>query len=136
MGPVRERRVGMSTATPHTNAAEGLEGLVLDTGWQVGSQIAKPPGAAGGFFSVCYKVTKGGEDCFLKAFNFAQFLALAHAHGGKRSIVDVVSDMLDAYKYERDLSALCQGNRVTKVAFVREAGEQIVAGYAITVVPY
>jgi eukaryotic-like serine/threonine-protein kinase len=126
----------MSTASAHTNAAESLEGLLLDSGWQVRDRIQKPPGATGGFFSVCYQVTKDGQECFLKAFNFAQFLVLAHAHGGTRSIVDVVSDMLDAYKYERDLSSLCQKSRVTKVAFVREAGEQIVSGYAITVVPY
>jgi len=119
-----------------TNAAENLEGLVLDTGWEVKKRIPKPSGATGGFFSVCYTVTKNGEECFLKAFNFAQFLNLATAHGKTRPIVDVIGEMIDAYKYERDLSALCRNQHVTKVAFVRDAGEQIVTGYAITVVPY
>ncbi len=129
-----------SAIPPHpmadNNAAENLEGLTLDSGWHVGPRVQKPPGATGGFFSVCYRVTRDGEECFLKAFNFAQFLNLATQHGHHRQIVDVVGDMIEAYKYERDLSALCKHNHVTKVAFVKDAGEQIVSGYPITVVPY
>ena len=60
-----------------SNAAENLEGLTLATGWHVGKRLQKLQGATGGFFSVCYSVTKDGEECFLKAFNFAQFLTLA-----------------------------------------------------------
>ena len=44
--------------------------------------------------------------------------------------------MIVAYHYERDLSTMCKDRRVTKVAFVRDAGEQIVTGFPITVVPY
>lgn len=121
---------------PHTNAAENLEGLALDSGWTVGKRIPRPPGATGGFFSVCYTATKDGDECFLKAFNFAQFFNLANVHGTTRPIVDVVGDMVVAYQYERDLSALCKDHHVTKVAFVRDAGEQIVPGFSITLVPY
>jgi serine/threonine protein kinase len=118
------------------NAADNLEGLTLDSGWVVGPRVQKAQGATGGFFSVCYHATKDGEKCFLKAFNFAQFLSLARQHGNDRQIVDVIGDMIGAYQYERDLSALCKNSRVTKVAFVRDAGEQIVSGYPITLVPY
>lgn len=119
---------------PHTNAAENLQGLVLDSGWLVTERVTKPQGATGGFFSVCYKVTKEGEECFLKAFNFASFMNLSRQPG--KQIVDVMAEMIDAYRYERDLSALCKNKHVTKVAFVKDAGEQIVPGYSITVVPY
>jgi serine/threonine protein kinase len=119
-----------------TNAAENLLGMTLDTGWVVTEKLEKPSGATGGFFSACYHVEKDGEKCFLKAFNFAKFLALSQQGGQKSSIVDVVSEMLDAYKYERDLSQHCLRNRVTKVSFVREAGEQRVPGFVIAVVPY
>jgi eukaryotic-like serine/threonine-protein kinase len=119
-----------------TNAAESLEGLTLDSGWKVVAKVEKPLGATGGYFSACYIVEKETERCFLKAFNFSRFLQLATDGGVKRQIVDVVSEMLDAYKYERDLSALCSSKHVTKVAFVREAGEQLVQGFSITVVPY
>ena len=125
-----------SVSMADNNAAENLQGLTLDTGWHVDSLVQNAPGATGGFFSVCYKVTKDGEECFLKAFNFSKFLNLARQHGHKRQIVDVIGDMITAYKYERDLSALCKRRHVTKVAFVRAAGEQIVPGYPITIVPY
>ena len=118
------------------NASENLQGLQLDTGWHVEAPMQKAPGATGGFFSVCYKVTKDGEEGFLKAFNFSKFLNLARQPGHNKQIVDVIADMIAAYKYERDLSALCRHRRLTKVAFVRDAGEQIVSGYPITVVPY
>jgi hypothetical protein len=55
-----------------TNAAESLEGLTLDTGWVVIAKVENPPGATSGFFSVGYRVKKDGEECFLKAFNFAR----------------------------------------------------------------
>lgn len=119
-----------------SNAAENLQGLTLETGWTVGSKLDKPPGATGGFFSVCYSVTKGTEECFLKAFNFAKFFQLANAQGQTKQVVDVISEMIDAYKYERDLSAICRDSHVTKVAFVRDSGEQVVPGFPITIVPY
>ncbi|MCU0453446.1 MAG: protein kinase [Bacteroidetes bacterium] len=116
------------------NAAENLQGLVLESGWKVLERIERPPGSTGAFFSVCYKVEKEGQICFLKAFNFARFLMLTDGSG--KPVVDVISDMLDAYKYERDLSRLCAGKHVTKILLVKDAGEQNVTGYPITVVPY
>lgn len=120
-----------------SNAAENLSGRTLVTGWQVGDLIVKAPSATGGYFSVCYTVTRNDEKGFLKAYNFARFLQMAtHTQGPTPSIVDVVSNMLDSYKYERDLSALCRSRRVTKVAFVKDSGEEHVPGFAIPVVPY
>lgn len=119
-----------------SSAAENLQGLTLDTGWVVVAKVEKPPGATGGFFSVGYRVQKDGQECFLKAFNFAQFFNLANSHGHTRPVVDVISDMVEAYKYERDLSALCSANHVTKVSFVRDSGEQTVPGHSIALVPY
>ena len=118
------------------NAAENLVGRTLATGWHVAELIVKPPTATGGYFSICYKVTKGTETGFLKAYNFAKFFQLANSQGQMRSTVDVVSDMLDSYKYERDLSALCRSKHVTKVAFVKDSGEEQVSGYPIALVPY
>ena len=115
------------------NAADHLEGLTLDTGWVVSAKVTKAPGATGGFFSTCYTATKDGEQGFLKAFNFARFLQLRST---QLSIVDVMSQMLDAYKYERDLSELCRGRRLSKVSVVRDSGEQMVPGFSIPVVPY
>lgn len=118
------------------NAADNLEGRTLSTGWVVTSKVSRQPGATGGFFSVCYTVTKDREECFLKAFNFVKFFQLANGSGQQRQVVDVISDMVDAYRYERDLSAMCKAKRVSKVSFVRDSGEEVVQGFAISVVPY
>jgi serine/threonine protein kinase len=120
----------------NTNAAENLSGRTLANGWYVESLVKKPAGATGGFFSVCYSVTRGAERGFLKAYSFDRFFNLANSQGQTRSVVDVLSDMLESYRYERDLSELCRQNHVTKVAFVKESGEEQVAGFPITVVPY
>lgn len=115
------------------NAAHDLEGRVLEKGWKVVEKITKPDHATGSFFSVCYRVTKNGEVCFLKAFDFAKFFHLATP---EKMIVDVMADMLNAYRYERDLSHLCENHHVTKVSFVKDAGEETVDGYSISIVPY
>ena len=118
------------------NAAENLAGMMLDTGWFVRKRIDKQPSATGSFFSVCYTVERGGEVCFLKAFNFARFLQLSEGNAQRGQLVNVISEMLEAYRYERDLSAMCRDHHVTKVVFVKDSGEQVVPGYAITLVPY
>lgn len=76
---------------------------------------------------------KDEEVCFLKAFDFAKFFQIAEP--GKR-IVDVMADMLGAFKYEKQLSDFCKGHHVTKVLFVKEAGEETVEGFTIPIVPY
>ena len=121
---------------PDNNASEHLESRTLASGWKVGQRVQKAQGATGGFFSVCYTATKDGEEGFLKAFNFSQFLNLSTRHGHHRPIVDVIGEMIEAYRYERDLSTLCKRRNVRKVVFVKDAGEEIVPGYSITLVPY
>ncbi len=118
----------------NVNAAENLEGIILKSGWLVEEIIEKKPGATGSFFSVCYQVVKNGETCFLKAFNFARFFQIADGSG--KQVVDIISEMLEAYKYERDLSIYCQGKHVNKVVIVKDYGEEFVSGYPIAIVPY
>jgi eukaryotic-like serine/threonine-protein kinase len=112
------------------SAAHALLGETID-GWHAFEKIDKTDNATGSFFSVCYKVMKEGEVCFLKAFDFNKFF---NAFPGK--IVDVMSNMLDAYKYERDLSNKCKEYSVTKVACVKESGEFSVPSFTISTVPY
>src|SRR5688572_25067502 len=114
------------------NAANALLGLTLKTGWKVIEKVVKSDNSTGSFFSVCYKVEKNGEICFLKAFDFAKFFQISEPG---REVIDIMVDMINAYKYERDLSNHCRDKHVTKVAFVKEAGEEMVIGYAVSVVP-
>lgn len=115
------------------NAAHSLLNLTLASGWKVIKKIEKTDNQTGAYFSVCYLVEKDGEVCFLKAFDFAKFLTISEPDA---KIVDVMNGMLNAYKYERDLSEHCKFKKVDKVAFVKVADEEIVTGYAITIVPY
>lgn len=116
------------------NAAHALLGKTLNTGWNVVKKIEKEDNQTGSFFSVCYLVEKDEKTCFLKAYDFAKFFSIAEQEN--KSMMDVMNDMTTAYKYERDLSKHCEDQRVSKVAFVKEAGEEIVTGYSITIVPY
>ena len=76
--------------------------------------MQKTQGATGGFFFVCYTVTKDGEEGFLKAFNFSQFLNLSTRHGHHRPIVDVIGEMIEAYRYERFLRDVAAGGTQPK----------------------
>lgn len=116
-----------------SNAADALLGRSLQSGWRVIAKIPKPKSSTGSFFSVCYKVEKDGEIAFLKAFDFAKFFQVSEPG---RNLVDVMSDMIAAFKYERDLSKLCRDKHVTKVSFVRDSGEEMVPGFSVAVVPY
>jgi eukaryotic-like serine/threonine-protein kinase len=120
------------------NAAHSLLGITLKTGWLVKEKIQKNDNQTGSTFSVGYIVEKDGETCFLKAFDFGGFLANAVPKQGKDEIevVDVVNEMTTAFIYERDLSKHCKDKHVTKVTFVKEAGQEFVQGVSIPVVPY
>jgi hypothetical protein len=59
------------------DAAQNLLGLELSNGWKVIEKIEKIPGQSGSFFSVCYRIEKGKEICFLKAFDFSKFVEIA-----------------------------------------------------------
>jgi serine/threonine protein kinase len=115
-----------------TNAAHDLLGKTLKTGWKVIERFHSSDNSTGAFFSVTYKVEKDNEICFLKAFDFAKFFQLAPSKG----IVDIMGDMITAYKYEKDLSEHCRNHHVTKVAFVKEAGEETISDYTVSIVPY
>jgi hypothetical protein len=115
------------------SAAHDLEGRTLATGWKVIEKITRPDNATGSFFSVCYKVSRGAEICFLKAFDFVKFFQISEP--GKMA-VDVMSDMLNAFRYEKTLSEICKNSHVTKVSFVKDSGEEVINGYTISRVPY
>lgn len=114
------------------SAAHNLLNLTLDNGWYVTKKIEKTDNQTGAFFSVCYLVERNSETCFLKAFDIMKFNSIMPG----KSMIDVMSEMSTAYKYERDLSALCNSKHVTKVSFVKLAGEVEVKGFTFSTVPY
>jgi serine/threonine protein kinase len=118
------------------SAADSLLGFTLKSGWKVIEKITNTANSTGSFFSICYKVEKGGTICFLKAFNFMPFFHLSEQNNPGRPAVDVLGDMINAYRYERDLSMHCKSKHVTKVVFVIDAGEETVTSFSISTVPY
>lgn len=114
------------------NPAHNLVGLTLNGKWLVKEKLERGSAGSGSFFSVGYIAEKDGKDYFLKAYNLANFFAISNAG----SIVDTLSEMTTAYKYERDLSDHCKNKHVTKIAFVQDYGEESLQGYPYGVVPY
>lgn len=121
------------------NAAHNLTNVTLKSGWYVRGKIKRDDNHSGSNFSVGYLVEKDDQIAFMKAFDFAGYLAIAIPKEDEEEIdaVDVVNDMTTAFIYERDLSKHCRDKHVTKVAFVKESGQEYVSGpYSIPIVPY
>ena len=121
------------------NAAHNLVGKTLKSGWYVKEKPKRDPNQSGSNFSVGYIVEKENDICFMKAFDFAGFLAVAvpKNEDGEIDAIDVMNDMTNAFIYERDLSKHCKDKHVTKVSFVIESGQEYVQGnYSIPIVPY
>jgi len=117
---------------PDDGAANNLVGLTLNNTWAVKEKIQRGDNDTGSFFSVGYIAEKEGKSYFLKAYNLARFFSM----NGQGSVMDAISEMSTAYKYERDLSEHCKNKHVTKVAFVQGYGEENISGYVYGVVPY
>lgn len=120
-----------SSAAPAV-AAHALEGLTLKGKWRVIKKLEPKPGSTGGFFSVCYIVEDSDGEAFLKALDFHAFFQI---FAGK-SIVDIVQEQSNAFKYEKELLHRCRNKRLSKVSTVIDEGEETIAGFAIPNVPY
>jgi serine/threonine protein kinase len=119
------------------NASEHLLGRTLATGWDVIEKCSRNENATGGTFSSCYKVKKNGDPkssvFFLKAFDFDNFF---HPSTPGISVMDMIGEMTNAFRYERDISEFCKNKHVTKVVLVKDSGEELVDGFSIPIVPY
>lgn len=114
------------------NAAHSLGGKTLKNGWIVNKKIEPSENSTGGFFSVCYEVTKDGQTAFLKALNFQAFFQLF----GGRSVLEILNEQTTAYKYEKELLMRCKNNRLSKVSLILDEGEENIDGFTIGTVPY
>jgi len=114
------------------NAAEALEGRTLKNGWRVTEKIGKTEDATGGFFSICYIVTKENKKAFMKALNFIAFFQLFPG----KSVIEVISEQTNAFQFEKELLLRCKNNRLSKVSMILDEGEENVDGFIIPNVPY
>ncbi len=89
--------------------AERLEGLTLEGGWKVGPLLERGEQDTGGFFSKGYIVTLNGtEKAFLKALDIADAMA-------KIDPARALEALLRAFNFERDLLALCEERKLSKI---------------------
>ncbi len=115
-------------------AAHSLRGQILNEKWKVTKRIDSYPGATGGFFSVCYEVQnlETKQIAFLKALNFEAFFQLFPG----RSIIEIIHEQTQAYKYERDILLLCKSKRLSKVSTILDEGELYLSNFTIPNVPF
>ncbi len=101
--------------------AQALEGLHLEGGWTVTSQLSREPGATGGTFSVPYIVERRtgtrSERAFLKALDFTMVSEL------QMPLADALQTLTTAYMFERDIVLSCAGRRMSSVVLGIGAGE-------------
>lgn len=82
--------------------AESLSGHHLEGGWEVGEIIENHPEESGGYFSICYNVSKpSGELGFLKALDFSGALS-------SQDLVKALQICTDAYLHEKALLEMCR----------------------------
>ena len=82
--------------------AESLGGYHLENDWEVGEIITNSPEESGGYFSICYKVSKpNGELGFLKALDFSGAL-------GEEDPAQALQISTEAYLYEKELLTICR----------------------------
>jgi serine/threonine protein kinase len=94
--------------------ASNLEGKTIGT-WQVERKLK------GGGFSSGYRVTDAeGNTAFLKAFNLNY---AANSIGFTGSRADLMSQLLDEFKYERDILKWCGEERLDRVVVALDSGE-------------
>lgn len=112
------------------SAAHNLEGTSIENGWKVLEKIPRKPGSTGGHFSIGYAVEKDGTIAFLKALNILGLIRSG------QSLVDVMSEISSAHKYERDLFLLCKDHNLSKVNLLLDHGEISLKGFLFDKVPY
>lgn len=108
-------------------AASDLEGKILGDKWNVVKKLTKS--GTGGNFSVCYLAEFEGKEYFLKAIDFSSW-------GRSANFIDEMSNKLNEFRYERDLSKYCKNQRVNKVVVIVDYGEEKIPGYIIEDVAY
>lgn len=108
-------------------AAYDLEGKTLGGKWHVTKKLTKS--GTGGNFSVCYLAESDGKEYFLKALDFSSIASSS-------SFIDGMSQKLNEFRYERDLSNYCKEHNVNKVVVIAGSGEENLPNYVVGNVAY
>jgi eukaryotic-like serine/threonine-protein kinase len=113
------------------SAVHALEGKILKTGWKVIEKANAKAGSTGGGFSVCYIVEKDGQLGFLKALNILSFL-----RDDRAGLLEAMTEMLNTYKYEKEILTRCGNRNLSKISRLLEASHENFPGYMAANVYY
>ena len=120
----------MSTANINP-AANLLQKRNLPNGWRVLRRVSRGDADTGANFSFGYNVvSESGREGFLKALDLSSALK-------QPDVTRVLSNLLDAFVYERDLLILCRDNNLDHIAATIDYGQIPVGDFHDTLpVPY
>ena len=94
-----------------------LEGMELRQEWKVGKLLKDGPKGSGGHFSVCYELNSAtGSTAFLKVLDPRKALA-------EPDVARALEQLTSEFNFERDLLAICNGRRLSKIVICRGHGE-------------
>jgi eukaryotic-like serine/threonine-protein kinase len=119
-----------SVDTESINAAFNLAGRTLLTGWYVREKITAKPSSTGGNFSICYLVEKDGIQGFMKVLNILSFFTT------DQDMAKAISNMSNAYIFEKDVLFRCKHKNLTKVSKLLEADQETVPGFLLANILY
>lgn len=91
-----------------TFPADELEGVILASGWKIGSRISRRLTDTGGCFSTCYTAVRDGDNAFVKAIDFRRafhekdFIAALHTLAGH-------------VLWEKELSEFCAKHGMSRI---------------------
>lgn len=97
-------------------AAQLLEGKVLDGGWQVVKKLEQNHHHTGGVYSSYYEVKNGDRKGFLKAFDYS---AAARA---TNDFAKEINNITAAYNLEKEILEICTNNGCKNVIRILDKG--------------
>ena len=104
------------------SAVAQLKGLTLANGWVVVEHLSQNPNGSGGTFSESYKVARGEEVGFLKAFDFAD------AFKPGKNTTELIQILTSAYNFEKAILTHCRQRRLSNIVLAIDHGHVQVPG--------
>lgn len=107
--------------------AKLLQGVKLDDGWEIVEKVTKEKAAnddlTPGFFSVGYRVQKGQDRAFLKAFDLEAAINISGRNSDNPTeMMQALQDLTSAFNSENALLEFCKNSNLDKIVKVIKIG--------------
>jgi serine/threonine protein kinase len=97
-------------------AAQLLEGRVLDGGWRVVKKKTNGPNQTGGIYSSFYEVENGDRKGFLKAFDYSAAAKVTN------DFAKEINNITNAFNLEKEILEICRNNGCKNVIEILTQG--------------